>query len=604
MQDQFIRNFSIIAHIDHGKSTLADGLLEFTGALSGRHKKEQFLDNMELERERGITIKAQTVRLYYEDKKRGENYQLNLIDTPGHVDFSYEVSRSLAACEGALLVVDASQGVEAQTVANAYLALENNVEIIPVLNKMDLDSANPKVVREQIENIIGLKTDNILYSSAKDKKGIEEILRAIVERVPPPKADSSLPLRAIVFDSWFDIYQGVVLLCRIIDGVIQKGDAIQLMNGGQTYEVLKMGVFDPFPHDFDQLQAGEVGFIICGIRNIKDVQVGETLTHLLKLGKKPATEPLQGFKKIKPMVFSGLFPVDTKDYKLLKEALEKLALNDSSFVYEPETSLALGFGLRCGFLGLLHMEVIQERLEREFNLNLISTSPSVVYKIHTTKGEIKELENPSDLPERTKIKSIDEPFVKVMLHTPSKSVGGIIQLCQEKRGVQIRMDCISESKMVLEYELPLNEIVTDFYDKLKTLSRGYASMEYEYIGHRTSDLIKMDILLNGKIVDALSVIVHKSKVDFIGRRLVKKLKTLISKQQYSVAIQAAVSSKIIARETLSALRKDVTAKLYGGDVTRKQKLLSKQKSGKKRMKQIGTVEVPQEAFLALLKMED
>ena len=602
MSTQFIRNFSIIAHIDHGKSTLADGLLEKTGSLSDREKKSQFLDNMDLERERGITIKAQTVRLFYKDKTKGKSYQLNLIDTPGHVDFSYEVSRSLAACEGALLVVDAAQGVEAQTVANAYLAIENNLEILPVLNKMDLPSANPELVKEQIEKSIGLDTKDILFASAKEKEGFQDILETIIQKIPPPPDGSQNPLRALVFDSWFDVYQGVVLLCRIMDGKLKQGDDIQLMNGGGRYEVLKIGVFSPFTQYLTELKTGEVGFIICGIRNIKEIQVGETLTHVQKLGKKAAQKALPGFRRLKPMVFSGLFPVETKDYKFLKEALEKLTLNDSSFVFEPETSSALGYGFRSGFLGLLHMEVTQERLEREFNLNLISTFPSVVYQVQTTDGEKKSLSKPSELPEKTKIQSIFEPFVKVTLHSPSECLGGLLKLCQEKRGTQIKMDFISEKKILLEYELPMNEMIIDFYDQLKTLSKGYASLEYEYIGHKASHLVKMDILLNGESVDALSLIIHKEKADFIGRRLVKKLKELIPKQQYQVAIQAAIHSKIIARETLSALRKDVTAKLYGGDVTRKKKLLEKQKAGKKRMKQIGKVSIPQEAFLALLQM--
>lgn len=602
MSTELIRNFSIIAHIDHGKSTLADGLLEETGSLSERDKKEQFLDNMDLERERGITIKAQTVRLLYQDRKKRETYQLNLIDTPGHVDFSYEVSRSLAACEGALLVVDAAQGVEAQTVANVYLAIENNLEILPVLNKMDLPSANPEMVKEQIENAIGLDTKNILFASAKEKKGFKEILEAVIQKIPSPQNNTHLPLRALVFDSWFDVYQGVVLLCRIIDGHAQKGDHIQLMNKGGRYEILKVGVFSPFTQYLTELKTGEVGFIVCGIRNIKEVQVGETLTHVQKLGRKAAKKALPGFYRLKPMVFSGLFPVETKDYKVLKEALEKLALNDSSFVFEPETSSALGYGFRSGFLGLLHMEVTQERLEREFNLSLISTFPSVVYQVQTTDGQKIEVAKPSELPDRTKIQFISEPFVKVTLHTPSEYLGGILKLCQEKRGTQVKMNFVSKQKTLLEYELPMNEMIIDFYDQLKTLSKGYASLEYEYIGHKVSKLVKMDILLNGESVDALSLIVHKDKADFIGRRLVKKLKELIPKQQYQLAIQAALYSKIIARETLSALRKDVTAKLYGGDVTRKKKLLEKQKAGKKRMKQIGKVHIPQEAFLALLQM--
>lgn len=599
MKLSLIRNFSIIAHIDHGKSTLADGLLSFTGSLTDREKKSQFLDNMDIERERGITIKAQTVRLNYKAKD-GEVYQINLIDTPGHVDFSYEVSRSLSACEGAILVVDAAQGVEAQTLANVYLALEHNLEIIPVLNKIDLPAADPDGVRQQIEDAIGLDASEAILASAKENIGIEDILEAIVAKIPPPEADSSLPLRALVFDSWFDPYQGVVILVRIKDGMVKKGDKVKLMSSGSLYEVLKIGVFSPVAKELPELQAGEVGFIICGIKTIKEVRVGDTLTH----HKNGAEQALPGFKKIKPMVFSGIFPVDANDYETLKEALEKLALNDSSLQFEVESSVALGFGMRCGFLGLLHMEIIQERLEREFNLNLITTAPTVVYRVHTTDGKSIEVENPASLPDISKIDYMEEPYVKVSLHTPSEYIGGILKLCEDKRGVQIKMEFITDKKVIIEYKLPLNEIVMDFYDRLKSISRGYASMEYELGDYQQSELVKMEILINGESVDALSLIVHRSKAEARGRALCKKLKEVIHRQQFQIAIQAAIGAKVVARETLGALRKDVTAKCYGGDISRKRKLLEKQKEGKKRMKQIGVVEVPQEAFLAILKVEE
>ncbi len=599
MDPSHIRNFSIIAHIDHGKSTLADGLLNVTGSLSKREEKQQFLDNMDLERERGITIKAQTVCLKY-TAKNGEEYQINLIDTPGHVDFSYEVSRSLAACEGAILVVDAAQGVEAQTLANVYLAIENNLEIIPVLNKIDLPSADPEGVRKQIEETIGLDCTGIIHASAKEKIGIADILEAIVERVPPPVADRSLPLRALIFDSWFDSYQGVVILVRLVDGVVKKGERIKFMMTDGNYEVLRMGKYTPFPEPCDILEAGEVGFIICGIKDIRDVKVGDTITT----AKQSATEPLPGFQKIKPMVFAGLFPVDATDYENLKDALDKLALNDSSLTFEVEKSAALGFGYRCGFLGLLHMEIVQERLEREFNLNLITTAPTVVYKIHLHDGTVLTLENPSAMPDETKIAKMEEPFVKVTLHTPTEYIGGILKLCEDKRGTQIKMDYVSSTKVIIEYKLPLNEMVMDFYDRLKSISKGYASLEYEFMDFEESDLVKMDVMINGEPIDALSLIVHRSKAQLRGRSLTEKMKELIPRQQYQVAIQAAIGAKIIARETLGALRKDVTAKCYGGDISRKRKLLERQKEGKKRMKQIGTVDVPQEAFLAILKVQD
>jgi GTP-binding protein LepA len=599
MSPELIRNFSIIAHIDHGKSTLADCLMSFTQTVSDREKKAQFLDNMELERERGITIKAQTVRLMYKALD-GKTYQLNLIDTPGHVDFSYEVSRSLAACEGAILVVDAAQGVEAQTLANVYLALEGNLEIIPVLNKIDLPSADPEGVKKQIEDGIGLDASEAIMASAKEMIGIQDILEAVVKKIPPPKANRDATLRALIFDSWFDSYQGVVTLVRVMDGVINVGDKIKFMATDKDYEVLKLGVFSPFATNFEKLEAGEVGFVICGMKDIRDVKVGDTVTA----SKKPATEPLAGFQKITPMVFSGIFPVEAQHFEDLKESLEKLVLNDSSLSYEPESSAALGFGFRCGFLGLLHMEIVQERLEREFNLNLITTAPTVVYKVVKTDGTRLTLENPADMPDPTHIETLLEPYVKVSLHTPSEFIGGLLKLCEDRRGIQIKMEYITDTKVIIEYKLPMNEMVTDFYDKLKSISKGYASMEYELLDFEPGDLVKMDILINGEPVDALSIMVHRSKAAHKGQKLAAKLKELIPRQQYQVAIQAAIGAKIVARETLGALRKDVTAKCYGGDISRKRKLLEKQKEGKKRMKAVGTVEVPQEAFLAILKVED
>jgi GTP-binding protein LepA len=596
---ELIRNFSIIAHIDHGKSTLADSLLKYTGSLSDRESKEQFLDSMDLERERGITIKAQTVRLSYK-ARNGLIYQLNLIDTPGHVDFTYEVSRSLAACEGAILVVDAAQGVEAQTLANVYLALESNLEIIPVLNKIDLPSADPEGVKRQIEDAIGLDTSNTILASAKEMKGIEDILEAIVKFIPPPQANRNIPLRALIFDSWFDSYQGVVTLCRIVDGKIKVGDKIKFLATNRDYEVLKLGVFSPFARHLTELNAGEVGFLVCGIKDIRDVKVGDTIT----VAKNGATESLPGFRRIKPMVFAGIFPIVSADYENLKVALDKLSLNDSSLSYEIESSVALGFGYRVGFLGLLHMEIVQERLEREFNLDLITTAPTVIYRVFLHDGTVIELENPAKLPDLTRIERLEEPLVKVIIHTPSQFIGGILKLCEDKRGIQQRMEYITDTKVIIEYRLPLNEMVMDFYDKLKTISRGYASLEYEIADFQAADLVKMDILINGEPIDALSIIVHRTKADWRGRQLVKKLKELIPRQQYQVAIQAAIGAKIIARETLGALRKDVTAKCYGGDISRKRKLLEKQKEGKKRMKAIGHIEVPQEAFLAILKVED
>jgi GTP-binding protein LepA len=603
VQPEFIRNFSIIAHIDHGKSTLADALLAETGTLSQREEQAQFLDNMDIERERGITIKAQTVRLLYKAQD-GNTYQLNLIDTPGHVDFAYEVSRSLAACEGALLVVDANQGVEAQTLANVYLAMENNLDIQIVLNKIDLPSADPEGVKQQIQDAIGLDATHAILASAKNRIGIPEILEAVVKNIKPPAADRSKALRALIFDSWFDVYQGVVTLCRIVDCKVNKGDMIKFMETGKEYEVLKLGAFSPFSVELQTLEAGEVGYFICGIKDIRDVMVGDTVTHLKSVKHQEASESLGGFKKIQPMVFAGIFPVETTEYPNLKDALDKLVLNDSSLAFEPEKSNALGFGYRCGFLGLLHMEVVRERLEREFNLNLISTAPSVVYKIQTTDGKQISLENPSDLPDPAKIERFEEPYVKVTLHTPTEFIGGLLKLCEDRRGQQIKMEYISDKKVMIVYRMPLNEIVMDFYDKLKSVSKGYASMEYEIMDFSESDLVKLDILLNGEPVDALSVIVHRSKAQLRGRQLCSKLKELIPQQQYQVNIQAAIGSKIVSRETLGALRKDVTAKCYGGDISRKRKLLEKQKEGKKRMKQVGSVDVPQEAFLAILKVDE
>ncbi len=599
MDPKYIRNFSIIAHIDHGKSTLADGLLWATGAVSQREEKAQFLDNMELERERGITIKAQTVCLDYKAED-GNNYQINLIDTPGHVDFSYEVSRSLAACEGAILVVDAAQGVEAQTLANVYLAIGNNLEIIPVLNKVDLPSADPEGVSKQIEDTIGLDCTDIILASAKERRGLKEILEAVVKKVPPPKADRSLTPRGLIFDSWFDSYAGVVILIRAVDGVIKKGDKIRFMATGRDYEILRMGKYRPLPQAVDLLEAGEVGFVICGIKDIRDVKVGDTITS----AKNPSVEPLPGFKKVKPMVFAGIYPIEAPDYENLKEALSKLALNDSSLTFEVEKSLALGFGLRCGFLGLLHMEIVQERLEREFNLNLITTAPTVVYKVTLTNGVTKDIENPAQYPDPSTILKTEEPYVKMTLHSPAEYIGALLKLCEDKRGQQIKMDYVTETKVIIEYKLPMNEMVMDFYDRLKSITKGYASMEYELMGFEESDVVKMDVLINNEPIDALSLVVHRSKANTRGRLLCEKMKELIPRQQYQINIQAAIGSKIIARETLGALRKDVTAKCYGGDISRKRKLLEKQKEGKKRMKSVGSVDIPQEAFLAVLRVTE
>ena len=593
-----IRNFSIIAHVDHGKSTLADCLMKETGAVTEREAQEQLLDKMDIERERGITVKSQTVRLNYRAID-GREYMLNLIDTPGHVDFTYEVSRSLAACEGALLVVDAAQGVEAQTLANVYMALDNNLEVLPVLNKIDLPSAETERVCREIEDIIGLDSSNAAMVSAKKSIGIPEVLQQVVDYIPPPSGDSGAPLRALIFDSWFDSYLGIVLMIRIVDGEVHVGDKIRFMATGREYEVFQLGVFTPFPEQCEELKLGEVGFLSASIKTIGHTIIGDTITTVGNLD----TEPLPGYTEAKPMVFSGIYPVDSEQYEELKEALRKLSLNDSSLSYEMETSAALGFGFRCGFLGLLHMEIAQERLEREFNLHLITTAPSVVYQVHLKKGVVISVDNPSQLPSPIEIEYIEEPYILARVLTPQEYVGGIMKLAQERRGVQNHMEYPAPNRVMLEYEIPLNEIVQDFYDQLKSVSKGYASLDYELIDFRKGALVKLDILLNGEMVDALSMIVPRDKAPFQGRELAKKIKELIPKQMYEVAIQAAIGAKVIARETQGALRKDVTAKCYGGDVTRKRKLLEKQKAGKKRMKRVGSVEVPQEAFMAVLKIE-
>jgi len=594
-----IRNFSIIAHIDHGKSTLADRILDLTGALTDREKMSQFLDQMDIERERGITIKAQTVRLRYLAQDRKE-YCLNLIDTPGHVDFNYEVSRSLAACEGALLVVDAAQGVEAQTVGNVYLAIDHNLEIIPVINKIDLPNADVEKTRKEIEDVIGLDTSHALSVSAKLGTGVRDVLESIVRLVPPPKGDPDAPLKALLFDSWFDPYMGTVSLIRVIDGVIRKGMRIRLMFTDKDYEVQQVGVFTPHPTVMEGLSVGEVGFFMAGIKNVQDTRIGDTVTE----SGNPTRNALPGFKQVKPMVFAGLYPVDSNHYKELQDAMEKLSLNDSSFSYDKETSNALGFGFRCGFLGLLHMEIIQERLEREFSIPLISTSPTVVYKVLIQSGEELMIENPSKLPPVQKIEKIFEPLILATIMLPAEYMGSVITLAQERRGVQKKIDYHGTSRVTIQYELPLNEIVVDFYDRLKSTSRGYASMDYEFAGYREAAMVRLDILINGEIVDALSLIVHKDRAYHKGRKLAEKLKKIIHRQMFEVVIQASVGNKVIARESISALRKNVTAKCYGGDITRKRKLLEKQKEGKKRMKSVGSVEIPQEAFMSVLSMDD
>jgi GTP-binding protein LepA len=593
-----IRNFSIIAHIDHGKSTLADRLLDKTGALTERERKEQFLDSMDIERERGITIKASAVRLAYHARD-GREYQLNLIDTPGHVDFSYEVSRSLSACEGALLVVDASQGVEAQTVANVYLALDHDLAILPVINKIDLPSADPERAKRELEEVIGLDASGALLVSAKEGVGVDELLEAVVRDIPPPSGDPSEPLAALIFDSWFDPYHGAVILCRVFAGRVAKGTRIRLMATGGEFEVTRVGVFAPRPLEVEELAAGEVGFLMAGIKAVAETRIGDTVTEAAR----PAPAALPGFKPIKPMVFSGLYPSDSAQYEVLRDAVEKLRLNDASFSYEPETSLALGFGFRCGFLGLLHMEVIQERLEREFSLDLINTAPTVAYRVKTTAGEVLTVESPAKLPPTQLVEEIAEPYIVTSIHMPAEFVGAVFALCEEKRGRQRELRYMGENRVVVEYELPLGEIVLDFYDRLKSVSKGYASMEYELLDFRPSELVKLDIRINGDPVDALSVIVHRDKAYYRGRDLAAKMKELIPRQMFEVVIQASIGTKVIARETVKALRKNVTAKCYGGDITRKRKLLEKQKEGKRRMKQVGKVEIPQEAFLAMLKVE-
>ncbi len=593
-----IRNFSIIAHIDHGKSTLADRFLEVTGSLTSRELREQFLDRMDLERERGITIKAQTVRIRYVAKD-GQEYQLNLIDTPGHVDFSYEVSRSLAACEGALVVVDAAQGVQAQTVANVYLALDADLEIVPVLNKVDLPSAEPERVAEELEDVLGLDSSEALLVSAKTGLGVEELLEAVVERVPPPEGDREAPLRCLVTDSWYDPYRGVITLVRVVDGTLRKGQKIRFMASEQDYEVQEIGAYTPHMTTLPELGAGEVGYLIAGVKELAHTRVGDTVTDALH----PVDEPLPGFQEPKQMVFSGVFPTDTGDYEDLREALEKLSLNDTSFSYQPETSKALGFGFRCGFLGLLHMEIIQERLEREYGLDLITTSPSVRYRLLMDDGEVREITNPADLPMDGSVSMVEEPMYKATIHVQPEYVGAVLKLCEDRRGTQIELRYAGTNRVIIVYRLPINEVVFDFHDQLKAVSRGYASLDYEFDGYEAGDLVRLDILVNGEVVDALSTIVHRSETYKRGLALCQKLKKIIPRQLFEVAIQAAVGGRIIARTTVKAFRKNVTAKCYGGDITRKCKLLEKQKKGKKRMKKMGNVEIPQAAFHAILKVE-
>jgi GTP-binding protein LepA len=597
MDHHRIRNFSIIAHIDHGKSTLADRFLELTGALQPREMEAQVLDTMDLERERGITIKAHAVRLSYAADD-GQTYVLNLIDTPGHVDFSYEVTRSLAACEGALLLVDASQGVEAQTVANAYLAVDHDLEIIPIINKIDLPGAQPEETAAQVEELVGLDRATAIRASAKEGTGTREILEAIVTRLPAPEGDPAGPLKALVFDSWYDAYRGVVVLIRVVDGVIRPGMTVRLMAVRQNCEVEQVGVFSPKLVPVDALGVGEVGFVIAGIKRVGDAKIGDTITEAAR----PTVEPFPGFRELKPMVFAGLYPVEGHQYPELREALEKLRLNDSSFFFEPETSGALGFGFRCGFLGLLHMEIVQERLEREFDMDLVTTAPGVLYRVTTTDGDVIEIDNPAKLPPTDRIDKIEEPVITAMILTPADHVGAILKLCQDKRGVQQTLEYHASHRVMISYELPFNEVVLDFYDRLKTISRGYASLDYHVTGYWESPLVRLDLLVNGEPVDALSIIVHRDTAYTRGRALATKMRELIPRQMFEVAIQAAVGTRVIARETVRALRKNVLAKCYGGDITRKRKLLEKQKAGKRRMKRVGRVEIPQEAFLAVLKV--
>ena len=599
MKTENIRNFSIIAHIDHGKSTLADRILQLTGAVADRDMEAQMLDNMDLERERGITIKSHAVRLDYKARD-GKQYILNLIDTPGHVDFTYEVSRSLSACEGALLVVDASQGVEAQTLANTYLAIQNDLELIPVLNKIDLPSAEPDRIKEQIENIIGLDASEAVLTSAKTGIGVEEVLEAIVAKVPPPKGDRNAPLKALIFDSWYDSYRGVIVLFRIIDGTIKKGTKIKFFNTGREYLTEMIGVNRPRPTPINELGPGEVGFLTASIKTVADVQIGDTITEAAR----PVDKPFPGFQEVKPMVFAGLYPTDSAQYEDLRDAMEKLRLNDASFFFEPESSTALGFGFRCGFLGLLHMEIIQERLEREFNLDLITTAPGVRYRVTTTDGEVAEIDSPSKMPDTGRIVKIEEPFIEATILTNDTFLGGILPLLDEKRGVQKKFEYVTKDRVMLVYELPLNEIVLDFYDRLKSVSRGYASLDYHLSGYQASKLVKLDVLVSGEPVDALSLILHTDTATAKGRLLTAKMKELIPRQMFEVAIQAAIGNKVIARETVKAMGKNVIAKCYGGDISRKRKLLEKQKEGKKRMKKVGRVEIPQEAFLAVLKVNE
>ena len=597
MDHHLIRNFSIIAHIDHGKSTLADRFLEITGALQPREMEAQVLDSMDLERERGITIKAHVVRLSYRADD-GRTYVLNLIDTPGHVDFSYEVTRSLTACEGALLLVDASQGVEAQTVANAYLAVDHNLEIVPVINKIDLPGAQPEETAAQVEDLIGLDAQNAIHASAKDGTGTHEILEAIVTRLPPPEGDPTAPLKALIFDSWYDTYRGVVVLIRVLDGVIRPGMKVRLMAEGQECAVEQVSVFLPKLVEVETLGVGEVGLVIAGIKRVSDAKIGDTITEAAR----PTADPCPGFRELKPMVFAGLYPVEGHQYAELREALEKLRLNDSSFVFEPETSGALGFGFRCGFLGLLHMEIVQERLEREFDMDLVTTAPGVLYRVTTTDGDVIEIDSPAKLPPTGRVTKIEEPIITAMILTPPDHVGAILKLCQEKRGVQKTLEYHALHRVTISYELPFNEIVLDFYDRLKTISRGYASFDYHVTGYWESPLVRLDLLVNGEPVDALSIIVHSDMARTRGRALATRMRQLIPRQMFEVAIQVAVGTRVIARETVRALRKNVLAKCYGGDITRKRKLLEKQKEGKRRMKRVGRVEIPQEAFLAVLKI--